>query len=208
MRILAPLLLALGLAGPVAAAEPATPERPATTLDVRVHPGFASIDERSRTAEPKPLLFVALESKAADPLVVTAVALLAPPDLEIAGAPGRLELAPGQKAVLSVAVQTRATLNPGTQPLVLQLTVELGAPGARRTDQILVVDTVDLAVPGLSDVLKLIGVPALFLLPGVLVLVAWAWIGAGLDGRLAPPDWTKLPFFVLAITISGAIAFH
>lgn len=195
------------MAAVIAAAQEPEDKAAGGQLKATVHAGFASIDERSRQAMPRPALFLAIENPTKAAVELAGVELLAPVHLKLAPPPASRSVAAGQKAVVTLPVETTETLQPGSHPLLLKLELVTGAGAARRTDALIVASKVDLAVPGVSDALKLIGIPSLLLLPGALILltVSWFWPAAAERERRGLPAWSTPSFLVLSVTVSGLV---
>lgn len=199
------------------AADPPAKTAPTIAAKVAIAKGFDAIDDDRKCAEGRnETIFLTVENGATVDLRVTRVTLHAPTDLRLCdGAPAqgagatrveRNDLVPaGRRAVVPLAVGAGGRLRSGTFPLLLEVNLTADLDGAKRTDSVVVTDKVQLQIPGLSDALKLLGVPTLLLLPGFLVLAAlgafyapWKWADA-----TKPSNTT---FWIFAIPISFALS--
>ncbi|HKR25654.1 MAG TPA: hypothetical protein VJS15_10370 [Allosphingosinicella sp.] len=208
-RLLVALLLALVPATAMAAVRgaPAPAGPPAIAAQIAVTAGFAALDGRSRCeGDGAKMLFLSVHNQGAAPLTVRSVELLAPSDLMLCrpeGAAGtRVE--GGSRRVIPLRVAADAVPRQGATPLILQVTLAADMAGRERVDTLLASQNVEIRIPGLSDALKLLGVPTLLLLPGVLTLTALFLIftPAGTN-KLAPPG---PGFWMVAIPISLALS--
>jgi hypothetical protein len=105
----------------------------------------------------------------------------------------------GRRRLFRLDVGARETLRPGATPLLMEIELATRIGGEVQKDQVLANDTVELRIRGLSDVLKVLGVPTMFLLPGVLILGAFSLTGPDEGKRLAP---NGLAFWILAVSFS------
>jgi hypothetical protein len=199
------------------AAAPALVPAPTIPASIAIKAAFAALDESISCDRPETLYLTVTNEGTAD-LLVRRVTLRAPSDLQLCPPPGgrqpppdptarfsRLGLgtpvAAGRRAVIALPVGTRATPRPGTVPLLVEVELAATIGGAVHADTLLASDQVELRIPGLSDVLRLFGVPTLFLLPGVLVFAAFAAGRSGWDwDRLTAP--ASATFWALAIMVS------
>lgn len=204
LRLVLAFLLALAPAMAVAQGAPPAGASPAIAAQIAVTAGFAALDERSRCeGEGAKMLFLGVHNQGTAPLVVREVRLLAPTDLVLcdpAGAAGT-RVDGGRRHVIPLRVAPAAVPRQGVTPLILQVVL---ADGAGRADTLLASQNVEIRIPGLSDALKLLGVPTLLLLPGVLTLTALflVFTPSGTN-RLAPPG---PGFWMIAIPISFALS--
>ncbi len=213
-RVLA-ALAALAAALPAAAA----PES-GIAVKVAVTPTFKSLDDKAGCGKGRhpETLFLAIANEGPAELRLTSVTLQAPRDLELCG--GRAaEAVPGASAtilerkdtvpaggrhVVAIPVGARDRLRSGSYPLVLEVAVEDGAAGNLRQARLLATSEVQLQIQGISDVLKVLGVPTLFLLPGFLALVAFAAFRTGDWENATKP--TNPAFWIIAVPFSMALS--
>ena len=115
-----------------------------------------------------------------------------------------LVLEPNDAAAFSFTLTARGSIQPGDRTLLFDVTLK--AQGATR---VLTADhTVTLSIFGDAELSSLLGTPAFFLVPGLIVLVVWQLIGTAF-GRLTSislPGLASKEFWVLAIGISLAFA--
>lgn len=202
-RLALALLLALVPAMAAARVAPAPGGTSAIAAQIAVTASFAALDERSRCrGGAEKMLFLSIHNQGALPIVVREVRLLAPTDLALCdphrAAGTRVE--GGRRHIIPLRVAPEGVPRQGVTPLILQVVLAANIDGAVRTDTLIASQNVEIRIPGLSDALKLLGVPTLLLLPGVLTLTALflVFTPAGTN-RIAPPG---PGFWVIAIPIS------
>jgi hypothetical protein len=222
--VLTVLLLATLVApGPQALARAATTkvEAPKIAASLTMTASFASLEAGNTcdaTAKDPSYLFVAIKNEGNVALAARTAKLLAPTDLKLCpatpvaanGDPAAVALpeqaiAPDRSIVLPLRIAVKDGRPPrtGTVPLVVELHLTR-ADDARIGDDRLAADKIDLEVPGLTDALKLFGVPTLLLLPGAIVLGA-----IGLRYTNKDAQWLNAgnaTFWIVSILISLTIA--
>ena len=217
--ILAAWLLGLSAAGPGAVQPsrgpaPATAAVPSIPARIGLVPAFAGLDERADCAGSRPgILYLTVQNEGTTELVVRFVRLLAPSDLELClGTAASAGHAPssavtlnqivgaGRRAVIPLRIGTRETPRPGSVPLLVEVELSARVDGAERIDRLLASDRIELRIPGLSEILRLVGIPTLFLLPGVLVLGAFSLIYTPKEEKRLAPN--NLGFWIISISIS------
>lgn len=202
---LAARLLAILLALPAAAAQPPDAEKPAIAAKVTASPGFAALEPGLACDSRTPArLYLTVENEGERELVVRNIEVIAPAEVKRCptGTEPALPLAvdAGRKRVVKVPIATDRAVRPGTVPLLVRVNVGAVIAGSEQSDELLAAGTVELRVPGLSDALKLVGVPTLFLLPGVLFLGGFFLLcPPGASTRFAP---NSLGFWIAAISLS------
>jgi hypothetical protein len=202
---LAACLLAILMVLPAAAAEPAETEKPTIAAKVLVSPGFAALEPGLGCAGPAPAkLYLTVENDGQRELVLRRIDVIAPAEVKRCptGAVPALPVAvgAGRKQVVEIPVATDRAVRPGTVPLLVRVGVTAPIGGTEQSDELLAAGTVELRIPGLSDALKLVGVPTLFLLPGVLFLGGFFLLcPPGDSTRFAP---NSLGFWIAAISLS------
>jgi cbb3-type cytochrome oxidase subunit 3 len=105
-----------------------------------------------------------------------------------------LTLAPYQTAIEEFPVKANDRLKAGKYLLVFQIAIQASEGGAPLRRNILISQDVDVGVLGQSAILTVAGIPALFLLPGTLLLltIGLCW---SLEERWWPaPDQEEFPF--------------
>ena len=211
------MLAALAL---LTAAAPATtaPAETAIAAKVAATPSFKSLDDKVGCGQGRApeTVFLTVANEGGSDLRLTSVTLRAPRDLELCGGRAldggaamvlaRNDIVPaGRREVVAIPVGARERLRSGTYPLVLEVEVEDVAPGSSRRDRLLATGEVQLQIQGLTDVLKVLGVPTLFLLPGFLVLVAFAAFRSGDWENATKP--TNPAFWIIAVPFSMGLSF-
>ncbi len=199
-----------------AAAAPAPEADPSIPAKVGLTRAFDSLDDDIRCkGKNHETLFLNVANEGKTDFHVRRITLRAPADLEFcdpktgrsAGISlSRNDLVPaGRRDVFPLEIGTRDRLRSGTFPLILEVALGTDPPDDVRVDRLLATDQVQLQIQGLSDVLKVLGVPTLFLLPGFLVLAAlaalrseWNWENA--TKPLSPTFW------IIAIPVSMLIS--
>jgi hypothetical protein len=197
--------VARGAAGPPAQA-------PTIAAQIAVTAGFSALDGRSECSDPSSdakMLFLTIHNQGNAPLSIRDIRLLAPGDLKLCpregGAAIRVEA--GRRHVVPLRVAVNGVPRQGATTLILEVALAADIGGAERVDTLLATQNVEIRIPGLSDALKLLGVPTLLLLPGVLTLTAlfFMFTPAG-ESR-----WVKLKppgpgFWMVAIPVSLALS--
>jgi hypothetical protein len=190
--------LAAWASAPALAADP--PRAPLIPVSISVTPGFAALDERAHCPDRPETLYLSVHNEGAAPLTVDSVAVMAPTDLGLCG-PVRATLAGGERRILPLPVGLQRSPRQGTAPLILQVEVAATIDGAERRDQLIASDDIEVRVPGVSDALRVLGVPTLLLLPGLLAVTAFF--------LLFRPKWRedfgpgKPAFWMVAISASA-----
>jgi hypothetical protein len=109
-------------------------------------------------------------------------------------------------------IMAKERIPPGTTPMLLDLDFSRRMPGGVADKATIgFSEPIQLAIPGLADITKLLQVPSLLFLPGVLVVLVW-----GLLWRLIPlksgGEFLLKPstgeFYLASITFSIAIAYE
>jgi hypothetical protein len=202
-------LLAALAAVPAAAVPSSAPAQaasaPVIPAKIGLTPAFAALEEGMDCAGARRgTLYLTVENEGKSDLVVTSARLLAPSDLELcSGAELPATVAAGRQHVIAVPVGTSRAMRPGTAPLLIEVRLRAMIEGTLLEDLRLAHDEVELRIPGLSDILKLVGMPTLFLLPGALVLGAFFLVFPVESPRLAP---NSLGFWIVAISLSLALS--
>jgi hypothetical protein len=112
----------------------------------------------------------------------------------------KLSIKPGESAVALLTLKTNNEVIPGTYDLILGYAI-----GPTRSEPAQEIATaqgkITIGVPGVSDVMSLLGVPSFVLLPGALSVVAFVLIFT--LGANAPAfDWRSPKYLFFAITLS------
>lgn len=149
-----------------------------------------------------------LENKQDAPLEITAlrasesqsVSLTAPDEVT-----GTI-IAPRRQTVIPIDVEAEEIVQPGKQLLLFEIDLAWQENGLPQQSTLVATHEIDVGVFGESQILTLLGVPAFFLLPGFLFLVAFkmAW-GLGKSGEETnkwPWPGTSVDFWAVAITLS------
>jgi hypothetical protein len=152
------------------------------------------------------------------PLEVDAVRTRRPQFIEVhAAAQGEepaewpLRLAPGETRVVAYDVRLKGGITPGQQTLVFDVPVTWRAGGEAVRANVLASTTLNAAVLGESELLKVLALPSLLFVPGFLILVMLGllWRTDALTRwrpRLTLPSKPGEPeFWVLSITASMAV---
>lgn len=194
---------------------------PAASARIAITAGFAALDASIDCREDKAeRLYLSVENAGAAAFTVRQVELLSPRDLQFCAASGAVPVdgpegvsvlplnnavPAGSRQVIALRVGTRETPRPGTVPLVLAVEIATAANGREQVDRVIASDRVELRIPGVSDMLRLLGIPTLLFLPGVLVLAAltaargkWDW------EQLSQPS--KPIFWVVVISVSAVLS--
>ncbi|HEX8164274.1 MAG TPA: hypothetical protein VF601_00630 [Beijerinckiaceae bacterium] len=176
---------------------------PETAITVKLESGFQVLTERS----PGDIRLV-LDNKSGEAVRVTNVSRAFGPDFlefNFKSAPETVVPAYGTTVIVgSVQLGNAKRYSPRAHPVTLRVEMA-GAWGTQPFEKLADV-SIEVGVPGLGDALKAFALPSLLLLPGLLTLVAAAWLKARLWQSALPADWTSPPFWVAAITTSGFIA--
>lgn len=182
--------------------------------DLDLLPGFAEITNRTQCPaagseadrgnadrETAPL-FVTIVNAGDQPLHVRVAGLKAPEtDLKLCDGARETTIGPKARGILELHLAPAGKIRAGSVPVAVAFEVFVTGAGAR--DVVLAHTSATLEVAGVSDILGAIGVPSLLLLPGVLLLGAFA-LGSGVS-----KDWLSfgsLAFWIVSISISLAIA--
>jgi hypothetical protein len=128
----------------------------------------------SGTTEPAYLI---VANKTADTLDVGHLTAAGPSFLSVSGGEKNISISPYGAALISLNIKANDSVRPGTQELVFQLPVRVGPHGTEFS--LITAQQTEVAVEGESALLTALGVPALFLVPGFLLLAT-----AGLLWRL------------------------
>jgi hypothetical protein len=115
-----------------------------------------------------------------------------------------VDLQPSDTAAFSFKLTAGGSVQPGDRTLLFDVTLKAhGATRVLTTDH-----TVTLSIFGDAELSSLLGTPAFFLVPGLIVLVVWQLVGTAC-GRLTSislPSMASKEFWVLGIGISLAFA--
>ena len=155
------------------------------------------------------IVYLVVSNKANVPVDITAVEPLSPDFVtltisETVKLP--TTIAPNTSIVVPVAVEAKKKVQPGKH--LLLFTVETAWKQGERpqTGTLVASQEVDVGVFGESAILKLLGIPTLFLLPGFLLLVTfkilWTWSGRSESLKILEIKDKPAEFLVLSITLS------
>jgi hypothetical protein len=113
-------------------------------------------------------------------------------------------LRPNDASAFWFTLRANSSIQPGDRTLLFDVTLQ--APDATRV--VTVSHTVTLSVFGDAEMSSLLGAPAFFLIPGLVVLIVWKFIGSTVGPLTSKslPDLTSKEFWVLAIAVSLAFA--
>lgn len=131
----------------------------------------------------------------------------APPSIKLDPASRMFHIAGLNTQVFHFTATANTQVNPGKQLVIFNVLLHT-THGNRN---FVVTSDVDVGVLGASEILKLLGVPSLFLLPGFLAVSAftllWRWNVLRPGGGKDPPlEETKSGFWLVSITASLLIA--
>lgn len=183
---------------------------------------FANLDARTHCSSDSGLhphaehLYVTVKNEGTVNLRLEKLTLLAPTDLELCEGTREKqpqgfwsksldqEVVPGRAALIDLEIGLPQRSLTGTLPLILRADVSGLVEDKIQTQAYLATDKVETRVPGVSDTLKLFGVPTVLLLPGVLVLGMMSLIFVPKNGNLASP--TSPGFWIVSIMASLVIS--
>jgi len=113
---------------------------------------------------------------------------------------------------VSLQITAKERIPPGSTPMLLDLDFSRKMPGGT-VDQTTIgfSEPIQLAIPGLADVTKILQVPSLLFLPGVLVMLVWGFLWRRRHPATDAPEFLPKPttgeFYVASITLSIVIAY-
>lgn len=181
-----------------------TPPSLASLVQVEVQSAIDTLNEK------RPIvLYLILNNLSARPISVLQAVPTGPPFVEFE--PGRLAneqiIAPGQSHSLSFTVTPQGALVPGDHLLLFDVTLAWEQDDQTHQRSLILPKTVTIESFGESEVLKVLGVPSFYILPGFLMVVT-----VGLLWRLShsghefPFKATNPEFWLVAITLSILMA--
>lgn len=144
------------------------------------------------------------------PVTVEAVTLAGPAFVTLSAvldAPVTVAREATLRLPVSVAVQDGQRVRIGTWPIHVDVALSRAVGEAVETGTLTASADVDATVPGVSDVLKLLEVPTILLLPGVLVLLTWSALVALPGNAGSWLEFRSKTFWLLAVVFSIAIFF-
>lgn len=116
------------------------------------------------------------------------------------------EIAPGAVRTIPIRVGATDAVEPGKQLLIFEVPIEWEKAGRRHVGNLVATQEAEVGVFGESAVLSALGVPAFFLLPGFIAIVAlgflWGLRKPAPDRDNSPIKPTTPGFWLLAITVS------
>ncbi|MGH9761613.1 MAG: hypothetical protein ACREAC_12365, partial [Blastocatellia bacterium] len=111
---------------------------------------------------------------------------------------------------LKATIRTVGQVETGKQVLLFNVSLSWVKDAQPRSGSLLAAMKFDVGVLGESELLKLVGVPSLYLLPGFLIVVVWQMLRSA-SGSLPEnsKQWTKTDpqFWVIAVVVSFLVAF-
>ncbi len=180
----------------------------AEIVDVSVKTTLDSLDELHPGR-----LYLIVSNKSDRSITLNTIEVQSPDFLTVAPPAKPVTLAPREVTALEMKVSATTVVQPGKHLLVFRVPGEWQRFGHKETWQTVSTHEVTVGVFGESEILKLLGVPSFFLVPGLLVLltIGWFWKGHVLQPQQATVQFGLTPgtpeFWVAAITLSGAIAY-
>src|SRR5690242_3833744 len=172
-------------------------------VDVRLEAAIDSLKEKPPTQ-----MYLVVINRASVPVTITGLKAYAPASININPETLKVDpvLLPPQSShvfpiTASVSNQARST----NERIVFQADLAWNDAGRPQKGSVLVAQTVPVSVFGESDILKLLGVPSFFLLPGFLALTTFTLLWT----RVVPkkgltPALTTAEFGLIAVTLSFA----
>ena len=139
----------------------------------------------------KETVYLVLVNKSAATMHVERVDSKVPDFLTVTGGDDPIDVAPGDTALISLVVAAGERVRPGEHQLVFSVPVQLGRRKGLIT--LTAAKTVDVAVAGESALLTVLGVPALFVVPGFLIFATMSLLWSS---RLLRKKWDADAFFM------------
>jgi hypothetical protein len=195
--------MATGFSHASAELAPASAPDPASIASVRLATALSTL----RSGQTGSVVLI-VENKSAGTVEVGALTADGPEFVEFTGLDGGQRVDPGRVALVEVGVEAQDTVRPGPHLLAFEVPIRAG-------DQLVTLPAdkvVEIGVTGESEVLTALGVPALFLVPGFLVVATTSllWrlrlLRKKWDSAAFPLEAKSAEFWVLAVSVSIPLA--
>lgn len=185
-------------------------ERPPLAIDKLVDGRLeAAVDQvnEKRAAS----MYLVITNRAAVPVTITRLQAHAPDFIRVTDDKGKQlgipdskdPLPPQSSRVFPIKAQATDNARAGNERLVFEVGLAWTDAGRPQSGSVLVAQTVPVGIFGESDILKLLGVPSFFMLPGFLALTMFGalWTRVAPKKKLEPGP-TVAEFGLVAVTLS------
>lgn len=188
-------------------------------LEVKVEPGRAAspVDDAELSiktdataiSEGVPLrAYLLIRNKSNHPFAVETLSIDKPKFLTVVKMQDKADVGPHDTLRVPLNIEIAKDEKPqiGDWLILASVTLTRGEGKFKRRGVAVVEQKVQVGVPGVSDVLKVLDLPSFLLVPGALVLATWSLLfGAGETGKPKWLEWKSSSFWVVSITVSIVI---